>query len=126
MFPSSLSSSLSLNYAKDQSSGSQTRARGLDVLNSPMLNKGTAFTALERKELGLTGLLPPEITTLDAQAKSAYLQFELLTDALSKNVYLTALHDRNEVLFYRLFSAHLRELIPIVNVPAGIGRIAPR
>ncbi len=115
MFPSSLSSSLSLNYAKDHSSASQTKARGLDVLNSPMLNKGTAFTALERKELGLTGLLPPEITTLDAQAKSAYLRFELLTDALSKNIYLTALHDRNEVLFYRLFSAHLREMIPIVN-----------
>jgi len=93
----------------------ETRARGLDVLNSPLLNKGTAFTVEERKELGLTGLLPPEFSTLAAQAKRAYIQYERLPDALSKNTYLTALHDRNEVLFYRLFSEHLREMIPIVN-----------
>ena len=94
---------------------SQTKSRGLDVLNSPLLNKGTAFTAEERKALRLTGLLPPEITTLAEQSKSAYLQYEMLTDVISKNIYLTALHDRNEVLFYRLFSDHLREMIPIVN-----------
>jgi malate dehydrogenase (oxaloacetate-decarboxylating) len=93
----------------------ETKARGLAVLNSPLLNKGTAFTAGERKTLGLTGLLPPDISTLAAQVKSAYMQYERLADALSKNVYLTALHDRNEVLFYRLFSEHLREMIPIVN-----------
>ena len=93
----------------------ETQARGLDVLNSPLLNKGTAFTAEERKALGLTGLLPPDISTLGDQAKRAYIQYESLADALSKNVYLTALHDRNEVLFYRLFSEHLREMIPIVN-----------
>lgn len=92
-----------------------TKARGLDVLNSPRLNKGTAFTPDERKALGLTGLLPPEISTLAAQVKRAYMRYERLPDALSKNVYLTALHDRNEVLFYRLFSEHLREMIPIVN-----------
>lgn len=93
----------------------ETKRRGLDVLNSPLLNKGTAFTAEERKALGLTGLLPPEISTLESQVKRAYIQYDRLTDALSKNVYLTALHDRNEVLFYRLFSEHLREMIPIVN-----------
>jgi len=93
----------------------ETKSRGLAVLNSPLLNKGTAFTAEERKALGLTGLLPPDISTLAAQAKSAYIQYERLADSLSKNVYLTALHDRNEVLFYRLFSEHLREMIPIVN-----------
>ncbi len=93
----------------------QTKARGLDVLNSPLLNKGTAFTAEERSALGLTGLLPPEISTLATQVKRAYVQYERLGDALSKNIYLTALHDRNEVLFYRLFSEHLREMIPIVN-----------
>jgi malate dehydrogenase (oxaloacetate-decarboxylating) len=85
------------------------------VLNSPVLNKGTAFTEEERKALGLTGLLPPDISTLGAQVKRAYIQYERLPDALSKNTYLTALHDRNEVLFYRLFSEHLREMIPIVN-----------
>jgi malate dehydrogenase (oxaloacetate-decarboxylating) len=93
----------------------ETRARGLDVLNSPALNKGTAFTREERKDLGLTGLLPPEITTLESQVRSAYIQYERLQDVVSKNIYLTTLHDRNEVLFYRLFSEHLREMIPIVN-----------
>jgi malate dehydrogenase (oxaloacetate-decarboxylating) len=93
----------------------ETKARGLAVLNSPLLNKGTAFTTEERKGLGLRGLLPPDIGTLETQVKSAYIQYERLPDALSKNIYLTALHDRNEVLFYRLFSDHLREMIPIVN-----------
>jgi malate dehydrogenase (oxaloacetate-decarboxylating) len=93
----------------------ETKARGLAVLNSPLLNKGTAFTAEERKALGLTGLLPPDISTLESQVKRAYMQYERLPDALGKNVYLTALHDRNEVLFYRLLSEHLREMIPIVN-----------
>jgi malate dehydrogenase (oxaloacetate-decarboxylating) len=93
----------------------KTQARGLAVLTTPLLNKGTAFTAEERVELGLTGLLPPVISTLEAQVKAAYAQYQRLTDALSKNIYLTALHDRNEVLFYRLLSGHLREMIPIVN-----------
>jgi len=93
----------------------ETKARGLTVLNSPLLNKGTAFTVEERKSLGLRGLLPPDISTLSTQVRRAYIQYERLPDALSKNIYLTALHDRNEVLFYRLFSEHLREMIPIVN-----------
>ncbi len=93
----------------------KTKARGMAVLTTPLLNKGTAFTADERKELGLTGLLPPVISTLEEQVKAAYAQYQRLPDALSKNIYLTALHDRNEVLFYRLLSGHLREMIPIVN-----------
>ena len=103
--------------AKNRHNGSfrETSARGLAVLNSPQLNKGTAFTGEERAALGLTGLLPPEITTLRDQVERAYIQYERLPDALSKNIYLTALHDRNEVLFYRLFSEHLRDMIPIVN-----------
>jgi len=100
---------------KNRDSWDTTKARGLDVLTSPRLNKGAAFTIEERKALGLTGLLPPDISTLGAQVKRAYIQYERLPDALSKNLYLTALHDRNEVLFYRLFSEHLREMIPIVN-----------
>jgi malate dehydrogenase (oxaloacetate-decarboxylating) len=93
----------------------ETKARGLGVLNSPRLNKGTAFSAEERKALGLTGFLPAEISTLVAQVERAYVQYERLPDALSKNVYLTALHDRNEMLFFRLFTEHLQEMIPIVN-----------
>ena len=102
-------------HRRTEDGHSETKARGLAVLNSPLLNKGTAFTAEERSALGLTGLLPPEISTLSAQVKRAYFQYERLPDALSKNIYLTALHDRNEVLFYKLFSEHLREMIPIVN-----------
>lgn len=93
----------------------KTKARGLAVLNSPVLNKGTAFSADERRSLDLTGLLPPEITNLAMQVKRAYLQYDRLADRITKNIYLTALHDRNEILFYRLFSEHLREMIPIVN-----------
>jgi malate dehydrogenase (oxaloacetate-decarboxylating) len=100
---------------RNRDSCHETKVRGLAVLSSPVLNKGTAFTADERKTLGLTGLLPPDISTLEAQVKRAYIQYERLPDVLSKNIYLTALHDRNEVLFYRLFSEHLREMIPIVN-----------
>jgi len=94
---------------------SETKARGMAVLTTPLLNKGTAFTAEEREPLGLTGLLPPVISTLEAQVTCAYVQYQRLPDALSKNIYLTALHDRNEVLFFRLLSEHLREMIPIVN-----------
>src|SRR3954467_27671 len=93
----------------------QTPSRGAAVLNSPVLNKGTAFTATERKALGLTGLLPPEISTLSAQVTRAYIQYDRLPDLLSKNLFLTSLHASNEVLFYRLFSEHLREMIPVVN-----------
>ena len=85
------------------------------MLSSPILNKGTAFTARERKELGLTGLLPPEISTLAAQVKLAYIQYDRLPDTLSKNAYLTTLHARNEILFYRLLSEHLREMIPVLD-----------
>src|ERR1700752_2248085 len=94
----------------------KTKSRGLAVLSSPLLNKGTAFTALERKALGLTGLLPPDISTLEVQVKRAYIQYERLPDAPGKNAYLTALHDRNEILFYRLVSEHLREMIPIAGM----------
>jgi malate dehydrogenase (oxaloacetate-decarboxylating) len=93
----------------------ETKARGLGVLNSPRLNKGIAFTAEERKTLGLTGLLPAEISTLVTQVERAYVQYDRLPDALSKNVYLTTLYDRNETLFFRLFTEHLQEMIPIVN-----------
>lgn len=93
----------------------ETRARGLAVLNSPFLNKGTAFSEEERASLGLAGLLPPMISTLESQVARAYQQYQKLPDNVSRNIYLTALHDRNEVLFFRLFSEHLREMIPIVN-----------
>ena len=93
----------------------ETKARGVAVLTTPLLNKGTAFTIEEREALGLTGLLPNVISTLEVQVACAYAQYQRLPDALGKNIYLTALHDRNEVLFFRVLSEHLREMIPIVN-----------
>jgi malate dehydrogenase (oxaloacetate-decarboxylating) len=93
----------------------RTKKRGMAVLTTPLLNKGSAFTTEEREALGLNGLLPPVISTLESQTASAYAQYQRLPDALGKNIYLTALHDRNEVLFFRLLSEHLREMIPIVN-----------
>src|SRR5580698_3453574 len=101
--------------APDEVGCHETKARGMAVLTTPLLNKGTAFTVEEREALGLTGLLPPVISTLEAQVACAYAQYQRLPDALGKNIYLTALHDRNEVLFFRLLSEHLREMIPIVN-----------
>lgn len=103
---------------KTQPGGAETqhtKKRGMTVLTTPLLNKGSAFTAAERGALCLDGLLPPVISTLESQVVSAYVQYQRLPDALGKNIYLTALHDRNEVLFFRLFSEHLREMIPIVN-----------
>ncbi|GII58347.1 NAD-dependent malic enzyme [Planotetraspora thailandica] len=94
-----------------------TPLHGLEVLRDPMLNKGTAFDERERAELGLDGLVPPAVETLDEQARRAYAQYRSQPDDLRKNVYLTALHDRNEVLFYRLLAEHLREMLPIVYDP---------
>jgi malate dehydrogenase (oxaloacetate-decarboxylating) len=93
----------------------ETKERRMMVLTTPLLNKGTAFTTEEREALGLNGLLPAVITTLEDQVAAAYAQYQRLPDAVSKNLYLTALHDRNEVLFFRLLVEHLREMIPIVN-----------
>ncbi|MCT9931824.1 NAD-dependent malic enzyme [Planotetraspora sp. A-T 1434] len=94
-----------------------TSARGMDVLRDPVLNKGTAFTPEERAELGLDSLLPPVVMGLDEQARLAYGQYRAQPTNLRRNVYLTALHDRNEVLFHRLLGEHLGEMLPIVYDP---------
>ena len=95
----------------------ETTCRGYSVLSDPWLNKGTAFPESERAALGLTGLLPSRVLTLDQQAQRAYRQCSQQASDLDKNVYLTALHDRNEVLFYRVLTDHLSELLPIVYTP---------
>jgi malate dehydrogenase (oxaloacetate-decarboxylating) len=95
----------------------ETTARGHAVLTDPRLNRGTAFTDEERRGLDLVGLLPPRTLDLDQQATRAYAQYCVQPSDLAKNVYLTALHDRNEVLFYRLIGDHLAEMLPIVYTP---------
>src|SRR6202521_876271 len=94
-----------------------TKLRGQALLREPLLNKGTAFSLDERAQLGLNGLLPPQVKTIDQQEERAYDQYRRQPDDLAKNVYLTALHDRNEVLFYRLLTEHLPEMLPIVYTP---------
>lgn len=94
-----------------------TSLRGLEVLREPMLNKGTAFTAEEREELLLDGLLPPVVESLDEQTRRVYAQYRAQPTDLLKNVYLEGLRDRNETLYYRLLGDHLREMLPIVYDP---------
>jgi malate dehydrogenase (oxaloacetate-decarboxylating) len=88
-----------------------------DVLENPILDKGTAFTESERDTLGLTGRLPSAVLTLDQQAQRAYQQMLRQGDDLAKNVYMEQLHDRNEVLYYRVLADHLPELLPVVYDP---------
>jgi malate dehydrogenase (oxaloacetate-decarboxylating) len=93
------------------------RARGNAVLSNPRINRGTAFTPAEREALGLTGLLPSGVSTLDSQEARAYEQYGQQRDNLRKWVYLATLRDRNEVLFYRLLSEHIEEMLPVVYTP---------
>ena len=97
----------------------------LAILDLPVLNKGTAFTSERRKALGPNGLLPRDTSALETQVKRAYIQYEHLPDASSRNIYLTASHDPNEAPLARLFSEHLREVISIVNLQAGAGQKEP-
>jgi malate dehydrogenase (oxaloacetate-decarboxylating) len=104
-------------FAENPDGSYVTPGRGLEVLENPLLNKGTAFSRGERAELGLDGLIPPVVETLEAQVHRAYAQYQAQPTDLLKNIYLNALQDRNEVLFYRLLADHLREMLPIVYDP---------
>jgi malate dehydrogenase (oxaloacetate-decarboxylating) len=98
------------------------RLRGQALLDTPLLNKGTAFTDEERTVLGLHGLLPPQNETLDQQVVRAYEAFRRKTDELERHIYLRALQDTNEVLFYRLLLDHMEEMMPVVYTPVvGLG-----
>src|ERR1700752_965511 len=99
-----------------------TKVSGTDLLNLPILNKGTAFTEAERKQLGLEGLLPPHVETLDEQVVRAYEAYKRKGDDLERHIYLRALQDTNEVLFYRLLLDHIEEMTPMVYTPVvGLG-----
>ena len=87
------------------------------ILNNPFLNKGTAFTQEERKELGLIGLLPPYIQTIEEQAAQTYAQMQTKVNNLEKRLFLMEIFNTNRTLFYYLFSQHLEEFNPIVYDP---------
>ncbi|GAB47909.1 NAD-dependent malic enzyme [Mobilicoccus pelagius] len=92
-------------------------ARSGDVLKHAIVNRGTAFTQEERRELGLVGLQPSGVVDIDGQMRRVYEQFRSQPDPLAKNLFLSALRDRNETLFYRLLSENLEEMLPIVYTP---------
>jgi len=94
-----------------------TGLRGMHLLDTPILNKGTAFTDEERSAFGLHGLLPPHIESLDEQTSRAYEAYRRKTDDLERHIYLRALQDTNETLFYRLLNAHIEEMMPMVYTP---------
>jgi len=91
--------------------------RGREVLEVPLLNKGSAFTEGERRALGLLGLLPPHVSTPDEQLARAYENFLRKTNGLERYIFLASLQDRNETLFYMLLEQHIAEMMPIVYTP---------
>ena len=90
---------------------------GVDLLHDPKLNKGTAFTEEERDKLALRGLLPPRIFTGEEQSKRILENFHNKTDDLEKYIYMVALQDRNETLFYRTVIDNVEEIMPIIYTP---------
>src|SRR3990167_2056825 len=95
----------------------ETTLCGKSLLTVPQLNKGTAFTHDERRDFGLLGKLPHRIETLDEQVERAYLQFLSYKTRLQQNIYLNNLNDKNQVLFYKLLSQYLDEMLPIIYTP---------
>jgi malate dehydrogenase (oxaloacetate-decarboxylating) len=95
----------------------QTPLSGHELLDQPLLNKGTAFTAAERRELGLTGLLPPGVSTPEVQLARIYGNYRQKTSNLERYIHLVSLQDRNETAFYRLLNEHLVEMMPIIYTP---------
>src|SRR5215472_16098154 len=86
------------------------RFPGANLRNRPTLNKGASFAPDERSQLGLDGLLPPQVESLDQQVVRAYQAYRRKDDDLERHIYLRALQDTNEVLFYRLLLDHIEEM----------------
>jgi malate dehydrogenase (oxaloacetate-decarboxylating) len=112
----------------DPRTGEQYRAvfvRGSTLKDDPILNKGTCFTLDERDAFGLRGLLPPAVSSPEDQAQRSYENYLSAGDDVSRYLYLAALQDRNETLFYRLLVDHLDEMVPIVYTPT-VGKVCER
>jgi malate dehydrogenase (oxaloacetate-decarboxylating) len=102
----------------------QCNLTGTSLLQDPHFNKGTAFTDQERRDFGLTGLLPSRINSLEEQAHRAYEQFQTHRTPLGKNTFMTSMKEQNEVLFYRLLQDHLKEMFSIIYTPTEGDAIA--
>jgi malate dehydrogenase (oxaloacetate-decarboxylating)(NADP+) len=92
-------------------------AKGVDWLHNPVFNKGTAFTEAERDTLGLRGLLPPHVQTMDEQVQRVMNNFHSKSNDLERYIQIVGLQDRNETLFYRVVMDHLEEMMPIIYTP---------
>ncbi len=103
--------------AKSEPASIQLAPRGIHLLQTPLLNKGTAFSEEERTKHGLHGLLPPTVETLDLQSERAYEAFQSFSSNLDRHIYLRQLQDTNEVLFYRLLMDYVEEMLPVVYTP---------
>ncbi|MGC8744769.1 MAG: NAD-dependent malic enzyme [Verrucomicrobiia bacterium] len=93
------------------------KRRGVEILRNPLLNKGTAFTETERDALGLRGLLPPNVHSMEEQIQRVMGNYKRRADELDKYLFLTDLQDRNETLFYRIVVENLEEMMPIIYTP---------
>jgi malate dehydrogenase (oxaloacetate-decarboxylating) len=102
---------------KPREAAIETALTGQLLLDSPLLNKGSAFPENERRELGLLGLLPPHLSTVEEQLARTYGNYQRKESDLERYVFLTALQDRNETLFYRLLQEHITEMVPIIYTP---------
>ncbi len=90
---------------------------GPALLETPLLNKGSAFTREERAAFNLTGLLPPRYESIEEQAARAYMQYSSFAEPINKHIYLRVVQDNNETLFHRLLQNHLEEMLPIIYTP---------
>ncbi|HSW70980.1 MAG TPA: NAD-dependent malic enzyme [Gammaproteobacteria bacterium] len=108
---------IKLSYDKNHDPYIKIPFNGHDLLRISKLNKGCAFSLEERESFVLTGLLPHQIETLEQQTARMYEQFQEHHTNLAKNIYLNALYDYNETLFYKLLSQHLEEMLPIIYTP---------
>ena len=109
-----------MTTAKKQKSNRPAQAlpvNGVDWLHNPVFNKGTAFTEAERDALGLRGLLPPHVQTMEQQARRVMENFRSKSSDLERYIQIAALQDRNETLFYRVVMDNLEELMPIIYTP---------
>ena len=99
------------------SHGEHNYPKGISLLGAPLLNKGTAFSERERDLLGLRGLLPPRILSMDTHVARIMKNYRRQSSDLDKYIYLTNLQNRNEVLFYRVVMEHIEEMLPIIYTP---------
>lgn len=90
---------------------------GPSLLETPLLNKGSAFSSEERKTFNLTGLIPPRYESINEQVDRAYMQYSSFVEPINKHIYLRAIQDNNETLYYRLVKEHINEMMPIIYTP---------